>query len=130
MSAFVEHAWNHLHPILRKEASVIERARKCKEMHVKEAAQPTYIKGSHIKRDVCLEPPNYRISTIMAQYIKSRSSYSVWNVPMHKIKLSQEPNEYLCDMQSSSGVISSFTDDVWSIQRKYWPKLTPKSSWF
>ena len=65
-------------------------------------------KGTH--RDLCWEPPNYRISTIMAQHIKPRPSLSVWNVSVHIIKMSQEPSKYLCDMQcSDSGVISSST---------------------
>ena len=36
-STIAEHAWNHHHPILREETSVIDEASKWKELFLKEA---------------------------------------------------------------------------------------------
>ena len=58
-SATAEHVWNHHHPILCEETSVIDRASKRRELLVKEM-QHTQLtpKGQRFNRDLGMELPD------------------------------------------------------------------------
>ena len=76
-SAVAEHAWEHHHPIRWQDTRVVDRARRPKELHLKEALHIQTLTEELLNQDIGLEVPGCWLTALRRQGTTDRSQAQV-----------------------------------------------------